>query len=310
MLCSSETLEMTCTPCTQTTTHTNNVAIWSAPPVLVVQLKRFSHDDKHGTIRKAEQAIHCPFEWRVQPCVPVSPIDNDNDHNDHNNNHDDVDDVRNDHQRTHEVFTWQDQYVDFVAGTAVRDPMPYRLYGVVCHEGGLGAGHYVAYVQDHARPSQWVCMDDETVTPVPTLHMTTLFRSAYLLFYARQDTCREKEEHETKKEDEEEKKKKDEQDGMAVSASSGSTCRLRVADWSARQGTAAAATMMRTTREVEAYLRESLSAWLDDKTARTCPTHISMTARSSSSSSATASRVQEKTRRNTLSWRTFWSKPT
>ena len=59
-------------------------------------------------------------------------------------------------------------------------PTTYRLSGVVVHSGGLGAGHYIAYVKT---PKGWFYISDSHVASVPQSKVAQC--QAYLLFYVR-----------------------------------------------------------------------------------------------------------------------------
>ena len=57
-------------------------------------------------------------------------------------------------------------------------PGKYDLFGVVNHYGGLGGGHYTAFVNNG---QFWYCMDDSTITKVSEEKVVS--SSAYILFY-------------------------------------------------------------------------------------------------------------------------------
>ncbi|OQS00847.1 hypothetical protein ACHHYP_02218 [Achlya hypogyna] len=165
MLCSTETIEMGCGRCKDSTEHSKRLSLFGAPPVLAVQLKRFQNlsDTAHRPI-KAENAVAFPLanldlarfmtEATARPPAP---------------------------------FAAKEVAVEFPPGTQAMAPeAKYNLYGVVCHHGVLGAGHYVAYIKDSL--GQWWLLDDVTATLLPGLEMSTkLMQSAYLLFYERAD---------------------------------------------------------------------------------------------------------------------------
>ncbi|GAB5371325.1 hypothetical protein AAMO2058_001570100 [Amorphochlora amoebiformis] len=58
----------------------------------------------------------------------------------------------------------------------------YDLYAVSCHGGGLGGGHYWAYVRN-LTDKKWYRMDDSSTSAMPESNVVT--SEAYLLFYAR-----------------------------------------------------------------------------------------------------------------------------
>lgn len=59
----------------------------------------------------------------------------------------------------------------------------YNLYGVINHMGGMGGGHYTAYVKTPAHDNLWVEFDDSSVSKVSPKEVIS--RSAYVLFYRR-----------------------------------------------------------------------------------------------------------------------------
>jgi len=58
----------------------------------------------------------------------------------------------------------------------------YDLYAVSCHGGGLGGGHYWAYVKNH-KDGNWYNMNDSSTGPMRASSVKT--SEAYLLFYVR-----------------------------------------------------------------------------------------------------------------------------
>ncbi|OQS06059.1 hypothetical protein THRCLA_20453 [Thraustotheca clavata] len=167
MLCSLETLEMGCGTCKDSTDHSKKLSLYTAPPVLVVQLKRFQNmsDTSHRPI-KAENAIAFPITG-LDLAPFMTPASS------------------NAEART-EVSA-NGLSVEFPVSTASNaDNSKYDIYGVVCHHGVLGAGHYVAYIKDSL--DRWWYMDDTNMTSIPSLEMTPkIMQSAYILFYQRQD---------------------------------------------------------------------------------------------------------------------------
>lgn len=85
-----------------------------------------------------------------------------------------------------------DMFVDFPLegldlSSLVLGPVPeggyiYDCYGVSNHMGGLGGGHYTAYVRN-ANDNQWYLCDDSHVSPASPEQIKS--RSAYVLFYQR-----------------------------------------------------------------------------------------------------------------------------
>lgn len=66
-----------------------------------------------------------------------------------------------------------------------KEPQIYDLYGVSNHYGGLGGGHYTAYVYSNFLDS-WIEMDDTRVRKISPKKVVS--SSAYILFYKRRDS--------------------------------------------------------------------------------------------------------------------------
>ncbi|ETV99850.1 hypothetical protein H310_07888 [Aphanomyces invadans] len=200
MLCSQETVDMYCSKCTTSLPHTKRLALWSTPPILVVQLKRFQTISETQSMVKAETSIRFPTTLSLARFLATTsngtPLDIST--APHNNvvatTYGDPDDAtthdagNNDHVLPiPTTFVWKnDISVTFPYPTATAAPhhQDYNLYGIVCHVGVLGAGHYIAYVHE---AGTWWCVDDMTVTAVADLNLSKLMCAAYLLFYERKD---------------------------------------------------------------------------------------------------------------------------
>lgn len=72
-----------------------------------------------------------------------------------------------------------------VLHTLSRATTAYELYAVVNHIGGMGSGHYTAYVK--TRSGGWLACSDDRVLPINREDVVTAH--AYLLFYARKDVA-------------------------------------------------------------------------------------------------------------------------
>ena len=81
--------------------------------------------------------------------------------------------------------TKRDEHVSFetiLQPTLGEAGAPYYLRGVVIHLGGVGAGHYIAYVC--ARDNQWYYCDDQSLDPPHVVAVQEVLRSrAYMLVY-------------------------------------------------------------------------------------------------------------------------------
>ena len=65
-----------------------------------------------------------------------------------------------------------------------RSNAKYSLFAVSIHSGGLGAGHYTAYAQNHS-DNQWYLFNDSTVSKIESIKPT---KGAYLLLYKKIDS--------------------------------------------------------------------------------------------------------------------------
>ncbi|MFH1254727.1 MAG: ubiquitin carboxyl-terminal hydrolase family protein [bacterium] len=69
----------------------------------------------------------------------------------------------------------------------------YKLHGIICHAGGIGGGHYWAYVKD--KDGAWYEYNDSTVSLIdikPIINQTSAKGNPYVLFYEREDTLQQK----------------------------------------------------------------------------------------------------------------------
>ncbi|RHY31038.1 hypothetical protein DYB32_006654 [Aphanomyces invadans] len=195
-----ETVDMYCSKCTTSLPHTKRLALWSTPPILVVQLKRFQTISETQSMVKAETSIRFPTTLSLARFLATTSNGTPHDistaprDNVVATTYGDPDDAtthdggNNDHVLPiPTTFVWKnDISVTFPYPTATAAPhhQDYNLYGIVCHVGVLGAGHYIAYVHE---AGTWWCVDDMTVTAVADLNLSKLMCAAYLLFYERKD---------------------------------------------------------------------------------------------------------------------------
>ncbi|XP_032828382.2 ubiquitin carboxyl-terminal hydrolase 19-like isoform X4 [Petromyzon marinus] len=142
-----------CPQCEQPREALKQLMLWRLPPVLVVQLKRFSF---------------CSSVWREKISNLVTfPI------------------------RGLDLSEFCVEAASGGAGGDAGGAAVYDLYAAINHYGGLIGGHYTAYARlPCARNSQcsdmgWRWFDDSTVTMVNESQVMS--RHAYLLFYRRRD---------------------------------------------------------------------------------------------------------------------------
>lgn len=121
--------------------------LWSAPPVLVVHLKRFEYERSHYGFSSTRRA-------KIDALVdyPVTGLD----------------------------------LAPFIKGPqgSTGQPVLYDLYAVSQHWGGLGGGHYTSVARNWM-DGRWYTFDDGHVTPLGKSGVVT--ESGYVLFYARRD---------------------------------------------------------------------------------------------------------------------------
>jgi hypothetical protein len=151
------------------------LAIWKAPPVLTVHLKRFKTGPGgfYGghVLRKNGEPVDFPvFGLDLAPYVVGPP----------------------EAQALPEALGWgagagagEGGGGGGAAPAPPPPPLVYDLFAVSHHEGGLGGGHYTAHVQDFSTGGWFYC-DDRLVSPSPP--SDAMRSSAYVLFYRRRDT--------------------------------------------------------------------------------------------------------------------------
>lgn len=191
LLCSTERLDALCSTCQQCkaesspssrifTPHTKTLMLWSVPPILVIQLKRFELD-AHGDgyhWKKLTQGIDLPLDRlslrrflspaakaRVSDAVPSDAV------------------IQTNAFLMHKLQMPLD--------SASRTCSAYSLFGIVNHVGDLGSGHYTSHIR-HPESGGWWLVDDATAEQVHDPHQQlTPSSAAYLLFYVRHDIALE-----------------------------------------------------------------------------------------------------------------------
>jgi ubiquitin C-terminal hydrolase len=215
MFCAEEKLEAQCSHCnkkntgfhpssnntgntdnTGTTTmvftpHTKHITLWSLPPVLVIQLKRFQFAGKTGVWQKLNNCIDFQLEGfdlqrflsasstqeeKVKRVTKSSDESSSSSSSNSTNVQDDL---------LKERIKMLREELNFPLSTASRTNTQYSLYGMVNHTGEIGGGHYTAIIK-HFESNEWWLMDDaDTIRIDPkTLSPSS---ASYLLFYIRQD---------------------------------------------------------------------------------------------------------------------------
>jgi ubiquitin carboxyl-terminal hydrolase 4/11/15 len=73
----------------------------------------------------------------------------------------------------------------WIAGPTAETSVPYDLYGVACHWGGMSGGHYTSFCMNTERKEPvWLKFNDDTVTSVSiTQELEEISKQCYVLFY-------------------------------------------------------------------------------------------------------------------------------
>ncbi|KAJ8578423.1 hypothetical protein ON010_g784 [Phytophthora cinnamomi] len=183
-LCSTEHLDASCSQCQQSTPHTKQLSLWSLPPVLVLQLKRFELCTTNGNYQWRKLCHDVDFPVRGLDLRDLlSPIDGGHDDSEPCTDRCFVDALD---PRVRLGIEYLQNELNIPLSSASRSCTKYDLYAVVNHCGrGISSGHYTAHIR---RPdeSRWWLADDTVVTPLREDELSPS-ATAYLLFYVRQD---------------------------------------------------------------------------------------------------------------------------
>ncbi|KAJ9452426.1 Ubiquitin carboxyl-terminal hydrolase 5 [Diplonema papillatum] len=155
-----------CDACHQICPHTQSVRAWGLPPLLVIQLKRFTWAADTGG-RKIKTAVNFPLtDLDLKPNLAAKV----------NDPFDDEDDANS-------------KAPSPTLNGAVpkkltsRENTLYDLYAVVNHEGIRTYGHYYCFVKQSN--NSWILLNDSKCVPIAESQVVT--EKAYLLFYQRKD---------------------------------------------------------------------------------------------------------------------------
>lgn len=195
ILCDSEYLEANCSKCqsrlryiqtdsdgaTSTMSlHTKKLSLWSVPPILIIQLKRFELSPGSYTWRKVDHCVDFAIEnldlsafLSVEDEIPNQPLPNS------------PTEEPNSDENVTKAAAYLHTELNFPLDTASRDCTGYSLYGIVNHSGDIGSGHYTAHIR-HPESDDWWLADDSVGVPV-NIQKLTPSSAAYLLFYVRHD---------------------------------------------------------------------------------------------------------------------------
>ncbi|KAK9171127.1 Ubiquitin carboxyl-terminal hydrolase family protein [Cryptosporidium meleagridis] len=138
-----------CPKCNQKSDASKQILIEKPPPLLTIQLKRFSYVG-HGS-RKPNKAINFSDVLDLQPYMSSK--------------------TRSESKIS--SSTSESSYI-------------YKLWAVVCHSGNtLSCGHY--YTHAKSIDNKWYCFNDDYVKPTRIENVLNENHKAYLLFYYRSD---------------------------------------------------------------------------------------------------------------------------
>lgn len=179
MLCAEEQLVARCSHCKRLedtspmVPHTKSLSLWSLPPILVIQLKRFELVASRGyTWQRLNHNVNFQIDsFDVSRFLGASS--------------EFTDTISTDRDEVTRAESFLVHELQFPPQTASRSVCSYRLYGVVNHMGDLGGGHYTAHIR-HPDNADWWLVDDASAAPAnpQTLSPSS---TAYLLFYVRED---------------------------------------------------------------------------------------------------------------------------
>ncbi|TDL23595.1 UCH-domain-containing protein [Rickenella mellea] len=144
-----------CPSCKKHQQASKKFDLWKLPDILVVHLKRFSNS--RALRDKIDALIDFPIDG-----LDLEPLVGE--------------------RETARRLAAEGVDVDKLGLTDLDESLVYDLYGVDEHMGGLGGGHYRAYVKHH-ETGKWYHFDDSYVTPVQANEAVNA--NAYLLFYKR-----------------------------------------------------------------------------------------------------------------------------
>lgn len=214
-LCSSESLEASCSRCEQiqfkqlkhkpqqhganddssipceyshsrpVSLHTKELSLWSLPPVLVIQLKRFEFDRDSYSWTKVDHAVDFPIgDLDLTAFLAKEETPHLNDHSNYPQTY-----FAATEEHVKRAATSLHSDLNFPLDTASRDVTRYSLYGIVNHTGGIGSGHYTAHVKRSTNDKvddEWWLADDAVGVPASSERLSPS-PTAYLLFYVRND---------------------------------------------------------------------------------------------------------------------------
>jgi len=157
------------------TPHVKQLRLWGLPPILILQLNRFH--SRRGASWKIQTKVDFPASLDLRKFLAPSGAQ-------------DQAEARFDSggKRTGNPEQLkppsEEACLDSESGlqSLSRVWSEYDLYAIVNHIGGMGSGHYTAYVKSQGC---WLSCNDERVIPISEEDLVTAH--AYLLFYVRRD---------------------------------------------------------------------------------------------------------------------------
>jgi len=170
--------------------HKKVMQLWGCPPLLALQLKRFQ--TSQGTGYKLHNLVNFPTRLDLREYLAAGPVTVPNSSlggaRENNLKGWDVPLRARGEEESPANEAYEVAEAPGLAehSTLSREVTGYELYGVVNHIGGMGSGHYTAFVKCSGR---WLCCNDDRVCPISEQDVVSA--NAYLLFYARSDVVAE-----------------------------------------------------------------------------------------------------------------------
>lgn len=196
--CAPEKLEgrdrYRCENCCRLVLSEKTLRIQKAPEILIVQLKRFRHDSFYSS--KLGTPVIFPLEGLDLTSYMCGDVDENIKDLDDRGVNKNLSEINN--ESAEKLKNDQDgDAKSMVDDEEALSNHKYNLIGLVCHKGGYGGGHYVAYCRAPWSPSSsnlrakdcenddWLEYDDANVTPVRAEDVARV--QAYCLVYQKKD---------------------------------------------------------------------------------------------------------------------------
>ena len=183
------------------TKKTKSISLWSLPPLLVFQLKRFKtvqRRRRRAYSYKLNNFIEFPIECLDLKTflAPEMHVDSEEEAEEEEEREDKVKKRETKKQlseaeisrrrRLNVLKAQTDLLLKHQPETLSRDCTQYELFAVCNHRGAIGGGHYYTYAKS-PMDSKWRVYNDTKVYEIDS-KKDIVTKNAYLLFYQRKDT--------------------------------------------------------------------------------------------------------------------------